>query len=127
MNTNIRLYGLRGAVCADNSTESIMDAVCVMCSRLFTLNAVLPENIVSIQFTITSDLTALNPAAALRKGKCSLDVSRCALFCSQEPVTEHMLPKTIRVLVTVYLTVGRELHHVYIRGAEKLRLDFAEK
>ncbi|MCK9169205.1 MAG: chorismate mutase [Treponema sp.] len=127
MNTNIRLYGLRGAVCADNNAESIIKAVCTMCSSLFSYNIVLPENIVSIQFTITSDLTALNPAAALRKGKCGLDVSRCALFCSQEPATEHMLPKTIRVLVTTYMTEGSEPHHVYIQGAEKLRPDFAEK
>lgn len=125
MNTNTRLYGLRGAVCAENSTASITDAVSAMCSELFTLNAVSPADIVSIQFTITPDLTALNPAAALRKGKCSIDVSRCALFCSQEPVADHMLPATIRVLVTAYMQEGAEPRHVYIRGAEKLRPDFA--
>jgi chorismate mutase len=96
-----------------------------MCSSLFALNKVSPDDIVSIQFTMTPDLNALNPAAALRRGTCGIDVSRCALFCSQEPVTEHMLPRTIRVLVTVYLQDGSELQHVYIQGAEKLRPDFA--
>jgi chorismate mutase len=125
MNKTMRLYGLRGAVCAENSMESITDAVCSMCSILFIRNNIAPSDIVSVNFTITADLTALNPAAALRRGTCSIDVSQCALFCSQEPVVDNMLPGTIRVLVTAYMEEGAELHHVYIHGAEKLRPDFA--
>jgi chorismate mutase len=125
MDTNTRLYGLRGAVCTQNDTESITNSVCAMCDRIFEINHLQAEDIVSIQFTITADLTALNPAAALRRGKCRIDVSNCALFCSQEPVVENMLPKTIRVLVTAYMRDDSKSYHVYIQGAEKLRPDFA--
>jgi monofunctional chorismate mutase, gram positive type, clade 1 len=125
MNTHTRLYGLRGAVCAENSAASITDAVCALCRTLFSENHLSPQDIVSVQFTVTPDLTALNPAAALRRGECGIDVSRCALFCSQEPVVEHMLSKTIRVLVTSYMQDGALPRHVYIQGAEALRPDLA--
>ena len=124
--TRVRLYGIRGATGAENTKESITKNTVEMCSRIFKENGVIPGNIVSVQFTSTSDLTQMNPAAALRRGgDCGIDVSECALFCSQEPQIEGSPEKMIRVLVTVYLPVNSKPVHVYINGGEKLRPDFA--
>ena len=120
-----RLYGLRGATGAENTVESITKGVCDMCTSLFKINDIAPEDIVSIQFTMTQDLDVKNPAAALRCGQNEIDVSACALFCSQEVSVRGMRGSTIRVLVTAYMNEGSVPRHVYINGAEALRPDFA--
>ena len=122
-----RLYGLRGATGAENTAESITKGVCDMCTSLFKLNNIAPEDIVSIQFTMTEDLNAKNPAAALRCGQNEIDVSACALFCSREASVRGMAKGMIRVLVTAYMDEGASVHHVYINGAETLRPDFSKK
>ena len=120
----MRLYGIRGATGAENSKESIISNVQQMCGAIFLKNKLKENNIVSIQFTITKDLTAMNPAAALRKGgDCGIDVSKVPLFCSAEPEIDGSPEKMIRVLVTSYTDENAEIHHVYINGGEKLRPD----
>jgi len=122
-----RLYGLRGATGAENTMESIQANVVEMCLKLLKENNLQPDDIVSIQFTQTIDLTAMNPAAAIRRGQSEFDVSKCALFCSQEPVIDNSPEKMIRVLITCYLEENSVLNHVYINGGEKLRPDFCKK
>ena len=120
-----RLFGLRGASGAENTAESITKGVCDMCTSLFTLNNIAPEDVVSIQFTMTQDLDAINPASALRCNQNEIDVSACALFCSQEASVRGMAGGMIRALVTAYMDEGASARHVYINGAEALRPDFA--
>ena len=88
------------------------------------------EDIVSLQFTITDDITVLNPATALRKGNPGLDVSQIPLFCSQEAKIDGGMPFVIRALLTAYVELNEdtggklpERHNVYLNGAEKLRPD----
>ena len=122
-----RLTAFRGAICVENTPESITENVCLMCRELFTRNNIRAEDIVSLQFTITKDITKLNPATALRRGDCGLDVSAVPLFCSQEAEIEGMMPLVVRALLTAYADAGLERHNVYLNGAEKLRPDFAKK
>ena len=119
-----RLAAFRGAVCVENTAESITEQVCNMCRELFTRNAIKAEDIVSLQFTITNDITKLNPATALRRGDCGLDVTAVPLFCSQEAYIEGGMPLVVRALLTAYVEEGCERHNVYLNGAEKLRPDF---
>ena len=121
---NKRLYAWRGAVCVENTAESITENVCLMCRELFSRNNIKAEDIVSLQFTITDDITVLNPATALRKGNPGLDVSAVPLFCAQEAKINGGMPLVVRALLTAYVDVGHERHNVYLNGAEKLRPDF---
>ena len=118
-----RLAAFRGAICVENTPESITDNVCLMCRELFLRNAIEAEDIVSIQFTITNDITKLNPATALRRGDCGIDVSAVPLFCSQEAFIEGAMPLVVRVLITAYVDEKTERKNVYLNGAEKLRPD----
>lgn len=123
-----RLAAFRGAVCVENKAESITENVCLMCRELFSRNNIAAEDIVSLQFTITDDITVLNPATALRRGDCGLDISSVPLFCSQEAKIEGGMPLVVRALLTSY--VGEDLaerHNVYLNGAEKLRPDWGAK
>lgn len=114
----IRLYGIRGAVCAENTQEDIVTKVGDLYSHIITQNDLFEENIVSIQFTVTPDLTVINPASALRQAGYAKKV---ALFCSAEPLVNNGLPKVIRVLITAYLE--KKPVSVYLHGAQKLRPD----
>lgn len=118
-----RLYGIRGAVCTENKPDALKTAVCTLIRELFEKNGIIDEDdIVSVQFTVTSDLDCLNPAAALRsQGVCM----RVPLFCAAEPRIKGMLPKTVRVLITVYLNSGSKTVHIYLGEAQKLRPDLS--
>ena len=121
-----RLAAFRGAVCVENTPESITENVCKMCRELFSSNSISADDIVSLQFTITNDITKLNPATALRRGDCGLDVTAVPLFCSQEAFIEGGMPLVVRALLTAYSDV-KERHNVYLNGAEKLRPDFSKQ
>lgn len=126
-NTPKRLAGIRGAVCAENTRESILRATEKMCAALFSENALSADDIVSVHFTVTRDLDEMNPCAALRRADCGVDVSGCALFCSQEAYVKGGLPGVIRVLVTAYADASAKPHPVYLDGAECLRPDLCGK
>lgn len=121
---NKRLNGLRGAVCSENTKEEITKNVCTLFNQLVTLNSLSADDIVSVQFTLTKELTVLNPATALRLGKTVIDTRDLALFCSQEAYIEGGMKNVIRLLVTAYTAEGEKKHNVYLNGAEKLRPDF---
>lgn len=122
-----RVFAIRGATGAENTAESIRNNVCEMCLKLFAENGLAQKDFVSIQFTVTDDLDAMNPAAALRKGQDQFDVSEIPLFCSQEPKVLGSPEKMIRLLVTAYMDENAKPVPVYINGGEKLRPDFSKK
>lgn len=111
---------VRGAVqLEDNSREAVLQGVSEMIEGLLTGNALEEDQIISVQFTQTSDVTALNSAAALRhKG-----FGEVPLFCAQEPDYQGSLPLMIRVLITAHVDDGRKLKPLYLGGAKKLRPD----
>ncbi|AGT42763.1 chorismate mutase [Treponema pedis] len=111
-----KLKAVRGAVTCENSTESIQKEVCFLFSEILKLNRLREKDIVSIQFTVTKDITALNPATALRKNGFAKDL---ALFCSAEPETENSLPNTVRLLIHYYSRLKPV--YVYLNGAANLR------
>ncbi|MBQ0165968.1 MAG: chorismate mutase [Treponema sp.] len=114
-----KLTAIRGASCITEDTpEAVQKAVSELFTVLYEKNAINEKDIVSIQFTLTPDIQSMNPAAALRKAGFA---GTCPLFCSQEPVITGMLPKTVRVLITLY--TGKPAVPVYINGAERLRPD----
>jgi chorismate mutase len=89
-----------------------------MYCEILKQNAIQENDIVSVLFSVTNDLTVLNPATALRKAGLAQSVP---LFACAEPFIESYLPSVIRVLVTYYGNINPI--HVYLNGAEVLRPD----
>ncbi len=117
-----RLYAVRGAVCCENNQGSIERFIPLLYRTIIEENSIQERDIVSVMFTVTPDLTALNPAAALRRAGLGETV---ALFCAAEPIIDGGLPYVTRVLITYY---GHERpRHAYLNGAEVLRPDLAGK
>jgi chorismate mutase len=90
--------------------------------ELLLKNNLHEEGLVSLIFSVTPDLDAINPAAALRNSGRAGDL---ALFALQEAPSKHSLERTIRVLIHCYLAAGDTPRHVYRNGAEVLRPDRA--
>jgi len=115
-----RLFALRGATRCLNSREDIQEQVVKMYDELLSANRLSVDDLVSVIFSVTADLNAINPASALRKtGRAKEN----ALFVTQEANFSNSLERVIRVLMHCYLENGATPVHVYRNGAEVLRPD----
>ena len=115
-----RLFALRGAVQCLNDREDIQKQVIETYDELLSRNSLDEKDIVSVIFSVTSDLDAKNPASALRsEGR----VGKTALFVTQEAYFSGSLERIIRLLIHCYLEKGSVPVHVYRNGAEALRPD----
>ncbi|MDR1251002.1 MAG: chorismate mutase [Treponema sp.] len=113
-----RLYALRGAVQCLNEAEDIRKQVVLLYDALCTQNNLEEADIVSLVFSVTADLTALNPATALRQSGRAADL---ALFAVREAETQGCLERTVRALIHCYLPQGFIPRRVYRNGTEGLR------
>jgi len=123
---NKRLTAIRGATCSENTKESITQTVCDMFNQIVIKNNLIAEDIVSVNFSITKEITVLNPATALRIGNPVIKTSELALFCTQEAYIEGGMKNVIRVMITAYADENLTKQNVYLNGAEKLRPDFSK-
>ena len=113
-----KLYAGRAAVCAQNTPNDIKTAVVTAYTRFLKLNGLHEKDIVSLQFSITSDITAANPATLLRSAGFASEIM---LFCSAEPNIDGSPCGIIRLLFYYY--GKKKAIPVYLNGAEKLRPD----
>ena len=114
---------IRGAIqLNDDSQEEVREKTVNLVQTIVEKNTLSEEDIISIQFTQTSDIVSMNPARALR----SSGFHDTPLFCMQEPAVEGALPLTIRVMITCNFTGQVPVKNIYLNGAETLRPDWAE-
>lgn len=112
---------LRGATTADADTaEQIADRTVALLEEMFVRNGVDHDDLISIWFTVTDDLSSAFPAAGARR----IGLGDVPLLCSREIPVPGSTPRCIRVLA--HLTTDRarqDLRHVYLEGAVGLRDD----
>ncbi len=120
----MRLRALRGATtCDENSLAEIDRKTQALVQAMLDRNEIDHEDIVSIIFTATDDLTAQFPATAAR----ALGLGDVPLICARELGIEAAMPMAVRVMMHLYTERSRdELHHVYLGGAKALRDDLPE-
>tara|TARA_B100001093_G_scaffold95430_1_gene87538 strand:+ start:51 stop:434 length:384 start_codon:yes stop_codon:yes gene_type:complete len=112
---------IRGATTAkENSVKEIENAVVELVEELISRNNILVSNLLSITFSVTSDLDACFPASVARKGN-GLD-SVAFLDCQQMYVLNDV-DFCIRLMAQVLLKADASVNHPYLRGASKLRAD----
>ena len=88
--------------------------------RLMERNELVEDDIVSVLFTATADVTSIFPATAIRE----IGFGAVPLLCAAEIAVPGAMPLCIRVLLHVHTTRTRdEIHHVYLHGAQGLRDD----
>jgi chorismate mutase len=117
-----KLFALRGATQCLNQEKDIAGQVSALYDELLEANGLAEKDIVSLFFSVTGDLTAQNPAAALRR---SGRGENLALFTLQEAAFPGSLERTVRVLIHCRLAKNAVPRHIYRNGAEVLRPDLS--
>jgi chorismate mutase len=115
--------GVRGATTVEvDEKEAIIAATHELLEAMCRENQFDPADICSVFFTVTPDLTATFPAEAARERGWT-DVP---MLCATEIPVPGSLPKCIRVMIHLNTNKGqREIRHVYLRRAVKLRPDWS--
>lgn len=115
------MRGIRGATTAEaNTREAILAATDELLRLMIEANDLCADDVASVIFTTTNDLTADYPALAAR----ALGWHDVALMCGHEMNVPHGLPMCIRILM--HWNTDRsaaEVQHVYLKGAARLRPD----
>ncbi|WP_046471173.1 chorismate mutase [Allosalinactinospora lopnorensis] len=115
---------IRGAVQVEaDERELVLDATTELVSEVIRRNELAVDDVISVIFTATPDLTSEFPALAVRK----LGFTDVPLMCASEIAVPHGLPRVVRLMAHVETDRSKsELQHVYLRGAQALRLDIAQ-
>ncbi|MEO6701778.1 MAG: chorismate mutase [Jatrophihabitantaceae bacterium] len=112
---------VRGAIqVGANERQEVLDGASELVQEVMRRNQITAEDLISILFTATPDLTAEFPAYAARQ----LGLVDVPLMCASEIAVPGALPLTLRLLAHVDTELDRDqIRHVYLRGAAALRTD----
>ncbi len=115
---------LRGATTVEaDTTEQVTERVQELLRTLMDRNELLEDDVISIIFTATSDVTSTFPATAAR----GIGFGSVPLLCAGEIDVPGATPLCLRALLHIQTTRQRsELHHVYLHGAHGLRDDLPD-
>lgn len=115
------MNAIRGAIFVDvNTREDILAKTEMVLTSIILKNHLDIEDIISITFAATNDLTKVYPAIAAR----DIGIVDAALFCTQEMYVENSSRMCVRVMMHVNTNYRQsQMQHVYMNGAEKLRPD----
>ncbi|HSJ58254.1 MAG TPA: chorismate mutase [Anaerolineae bacterium] len=116
--------GVRGATTVGvDAAADIVGATRELLERMVEANGIAAEDVASVIFTATTDLTAAFPARAARE----MGWDRVALLDALEIPVPGSLPRCVRVLIHWNTDLAQaEVRHVYLRGAADLRPDLGE-
>jgi chorismate mutase len=120
----VTVRAIRGAVQVEaDERELVLAATAELVSEVMRRNGLAPEDLISVLFTATPDLTSEFPALAARK----LGLTDVPLMCAVEVDVAGALPRIVRLMAHVTTDAARdEIQHVYLHGAQALRLDIAQ-
>ncbi|MFM8843223.1 MAG: chorismate mutase [Actinomycetota bacterium] len=120
----MKVRGVRGATQIDRDEPALMQvAVVELMQEILRANSLEPSDLISVIFTVTSDINSDFPAAYAR----SMGLGDVPLLCSTEIPVPGSLPRVIRVLVHCETERSqKQIAHIYQRGTAVLRKDLAQ-
>jgi chorismate mutase len=115
---------LRGATTVDVDTpEQVTERVTTLLKEMFARNDVDHDDLISILFTATEDISSIFPATAAR----TIGLGDVPLMCAREIPVPGSMAMCVRVMAHLESEKSRsELHHVYLEQAKSLRDDLPE-
>jgi chorismate mutase len=120
----VAVRAIRGAVQVDaNDRAAVIEGTTELVAAVMSRNGLVTDDVISVLFTATPDLTAEFPALAARK----IGFQDVPLLCTAEIDVPGAMPRVVRLLMHVETDRPRSaVQHVYLRGAAALRLDIAQ-
>jgi chorismate mutase len=118
------LAALRGATTLDADTrEEVLARTSELLEALLSRNGLTSDDVISLVFTATDDLTSEFPAAAVR----AAGIADVPMLCARELDIDGGISRCIRLLVHAYTDrTPEQLRHVYLHDARQLRTDLPE-
>jgi chorismate mutase len=115
---------IRGAVQIEaDERDAILEGTAELVTEVMARNELTTDDVISVLFTVTPDLTAEFPALAARK----IGFHEVPLMCAMEIAVPGAMPRVVRLIAHVDTDRPRSaIQHVYLRGAAALRLDIAQ-
>ncbi len=115
---------IRGAIQVEaDQREAILEGTAELIAEVMSRNELTADDVISVLFTATPDLTAEFPALAARK----TGFHAVPLICATEIPVPGAMPRVVRLMAHVETDRPRsQIQHVYLRGAVALRLDIAQ-
>ena len=112
---------VRGATQVDaDDRQQVLDAVTELLQAVLDKNDLDHDDLISVLFTATPDLTSEFPAYAARQ----MGIVDVPLLCAAEIDVPGAMPRVLRLLAHVETSASRaEIRHVYLHGAAALRTD----
>ena len=123
--TVMKVRGIRGAVTvAADEPDAIHAATHELLNEIVARNDIEVEDIASVMFTLTPDVRAAFPALAAR----DMGWTHVPMLHAVEVDVPGAIERCIRVLMHVNTVRSmRDVEHVYLREAERLRPDLVRK
>lgn len=120
----MNMRAIRGATqLRKDDLAELNEAVTELLTEMLDRNNINAADVINVFFTATPDVKSGFPAAAAR----SLGWQDIPLICSVEMDVKDCLALVIRVMMQIQSNQSRsEIKHIYLRGAEVLRLDIAQ-
>ena len=119
--SNFKLTAIRGATTAEGDTDFFIEAAVIdLIQEFIYLNDLKKENIISITFTVTKDLTSCFPASIARR---HFNFDSIAFLDCQQMFVPNDINFCIRMMALVYLKSNRKPVHPYLKGSSVLRPD----
>jgi len=117
----VTVRAVRGATQVDrNDRDEVIAATAELVREVLARNELSPEQLISVIFTATPDLTAEFPAYAAR----AIGITDVPFLCATEIDVPGAMPRVVRLLAHAESDLARDaVRHVYLRGAAALRTD----
>jgi len=124
MLADLRVRALRGATTLDrDDRDHLLERTGELIQELFERNGLREDDLISLVFTATDDISSAFPAEAARIA----GITHVPLLCARELDITGAVPRCIRVLVHAYTDRAvAELRHPYLHDARQLRTDLPE-
>jgi chorismate mutase len=118
---DMAVRAVRGATQVDrDDRDEVLEASAELVAEVLYRNKLSPDDVISMLFTATPDLTSEFPAYAARK----MGLTDVPLLCATEIAVPGAMPRVLRLMAHVETELPRaDVRHVYLRGAAALRTD----
>jgi chorismate mutase len=114
--------GIRGATTVtENDRSEMIEATEALVQEMIQANQVEAEDVAQILISVTEDIDAAFPAAAVRRIE---GWSYVPVMCMREIPVPNSIRKCIRVMMTVNTSIDQDkINHIYLKEAIALRPD----
>jgi len=120
------MRGVRGATTVnEDQADQMLAATQELLEAILAANPGMnTEDIASVVFTLTDDLSSAFPALAARR----IGWNSVPMMCAREIPVPGSLPRCIRVLLHWNTDLPQQtIHHIYLKEAASLRPDLARR